>query len=115
MSGAQPARRSKGIGGQGLGRDPGAYDDESPNASRRNRPSPWLQPSGGPSMFATTLALLALAATSQADRCDPGDGEGSMICIDRNGACVEITIDGQKTTPFTDEAEAKRIHAIKHG
>jgi hypothetical protein len=66
-------------------------------------------------MIATLVATLALAATSQAERCDPGDGEGSMICIDRNGACVEITIDGQKTTRFTDEAEAKRVHAIKHG
>jgi len=66
-------------------------------------------------MLASTLVALALAATSQADRCDPGDGEGSMICIDRNGACVEITIDGQKTSPLTDEGVAKRIHAIKHG
>lgn len=66
-------------------------------------------------MLATTLVLLALSATSQADRCDPGDGQGEMICIDRNGACVEITIDGQKTTPLTDEAVAKRIHEIKHG
>ena len=66
-------------------------------------------------MIATTIALLALAASSQADRCDPGDGQGEMICIDRNGACVELTIDGQKTTALTDEGVAKRIHAIKHG
>jgi hypothetical protein len=66
-------------------------------------------------MIASTLVALAFAASAQADRCDPGDGEGQMICIDRNGACVELTIDGQKTTALTDEAVARRIHAIGHG
>ncbi|HET7844305.1 MAG TPA: hypothetical protein VFL14_09160 [Xanthomonadales bacterium] len=66
-------------------------------------------------MLAAALILLTLPAAAQADRCDPGDGQGSMICIDRNGACVEITIDGHQTTPLTDEGVAKRIHAIKHG
>lgn len=65
-------------------------------------------------MLATTILVLALSAGQQAERCDPGDGQGEMICIDRNGWCVELSVDGHATSALKDEAVAKRVHAIKH-
>jgi hypothetical protein len=38
-----------------------------------------------------------------------------MVCVNRNGHCAVITIDGQTTMPLSDEATGQRIHAIKHG
>src|SRR5690349_2615784 len=66
-------------------------------------------------MLAAALILLTLPAATQADRCDPGDGQGSMICVDRNGWCVELTVDGHATSALKDEGVAKRVHAIPHG
>lgn len=65
-------------------------------------------------MLIEGLVLLALGA-SQAERCAPNDAEGTMMCVDRNGHCIRVTIDGQETQRFSDEAEAQRVHEIKHG
>jgi hypothetical protein len=64
-----------------------------------------------------TTALLTLAPAaphSQRERCAPTNGAGEMMCVDRNGHCVDVVVDGQKTVALTDEATAKRVHAIKH-
>jgi len=71
--------------------------------------------------IAPLLAALLLAAPapaadkSQSQRCAPNDAEGEMKCVNRNGHCVELKIDGNKTVPLSDEATAARVHAIKHG
>ncbi len=71
--------------------------------------------------IAPVLTALLLAAPSlasdkpQSQRCAPHEAEGEMKCVDRNGHCVELTIDGTKTVPLSDEATAARVHAIKHG
>ncbi len=65
-------------------------------------------------MLIEGLVLLALSA-SQAERCAANDAEGSMMCVDRNGHCIAVAIDGHETKRFTDEAESSRVHAIKHG
>ncbi len=63
------------------------------------------------------LSVAFAAASSQKERCAPADYDRSseMICVNRNGHCVELTVDGQVTTPLTDESLAARVHAIKHG
>ena len=66
-------------------------------------------------MNIVTLTLLALAATSQADRCAPNDGTGDMMCVSRKGHCAEVSIDGQATTALTDSSTAARVHEIPHG
>ena len=69
-----------------------------------------------PLLAALLLAAPALAATTpQSKRCAPNDAQGDMKCVNRNGHCAELTIDGQKTVPLSDEETAARIHAIKHG
>ena len=35
------------------------------------------------------------------------------MCVNRLGHCMDLTVDGQKTTALADEATAKRINAIK--
>jgi hypothetical protein len=66
---------------------------------------------------ALTTMLLSVAAQaphSQAERCAHNDAKGEMICVNRLGHCMDLSIDGQKTAPLTDEATAKRVQAIKH-
>ena len=59
---------------------------------------------------------------SQKERCAPNAIDASvqrthpeMACVDRNGHCVSVTIDGKPTMPLNDETLAARVHAIKHG
>jgi hypothetical protein len=66
-----------------------------------------------------TLAALLLSASphaiqSQKERCAPNEASTEMMCVDRKGHCMDVTVDGQKTVALTDEATAQRIHAIKH-
>lgn len=71
--------------------------------------------------FAPLAAALLLAGPAlpsdkpQSERCAPNDAEGEMKCVNRNGHCAELSIDGQKTVPLTDEELAARVHAIRHG
>jgi hypothetical protein len=71
--------------------------------------------------IAPLLAALLLTAPAlssdkpQSQRCAPNDAAGEMKCVNRNGHCAELTIDGLKTIPLTDEATAARVHAVKHG
>jgi hypothetical protein len=70
-------------------------------------------------MILQTLTALLLSATlhaqhSQKERCTHNQASGDMMCVDRKGHCMDITIDGQKTVALTDEATAQRVHAIKH-
>jgi hypothetical protein len=71
--------------------------------------------------IAPLLAALLLTAPAlstdkpQSKRCAPNDAAGEMKCVNRNGHCAELTIDGLKTVPLTDEGTAARVHAIKHG
>jgi hypothetical protein len=60
------------------------------------------------------LSVAAQAPHSQAERCAHNDAKGEMICVNRLGHCMDLSIDGQKTTALTDEATAKRVQAIKH-
>ena len=71
-------------------------------------------------MLATTLATILLTLTpqateSQSKRCAHNESKGEMMCVNRLGHCADLSIDGQKTTALTDEATARRVHAIKHG
>ena len=68
-------------------------------------------------MLIELFMTIALAASSQKERCTHADYEptSDMICVDRNGHCTEVSIDGHTTTALTDEALASKIHAIKHG
>ena len=66
-------------------------------------------------ILTTLLLAIAPQAQSQRERCAHHEADGEMMCVDRNGHCVDLTVDGHATTPLTDEATAKRIHAIKHG
>jgi hypothetical protein len=63
----------------------------------------------------TGITGLAGSTESQADRCAPNDASGAMMCVDRNGHCAEVSIDGHDTVALTDEAVAARVHAIPHG
>ncbi len=70
-------------------------------------------------MLLPTLATILLTAVpqathSQAERCAHNQGQEEMICVNRIGHCMELTVDGQKTTPLTDETTSRRVHAIKH-
>ncbi|MCC6133408.1 MAG: hypothetical protein IT186_26050 [Acidobacteria bacterium] len=73
-------------------------------------------------MKATTLTLLlfavslpALGEKSQKERCAPNESKTEMMCVNRNGHCVDVTIDGQKTVALADEETGRRVHSIKHG
>ncbi|MCM3876519.1 MAG: hypothetical protein NEA02_08875 [Thermoanaerobaculia bacterium] len=68
-----------------------------------------------PLLAALLLTGPALSSGPQSKRCAANDAKGEMMCVHRNGHCAELTIDGPKTVPLTDEATAARIHAIKHG
>jgi hypothetical protein len=63
---------------------------------------------------AMLLSIAPQATHSQAERCAHNEAKGEMICVNRIGHCMELTVDGQKTSPLTDEVTAKRVHAIKH-
>ena len=59
---------------------------------------------------------------TQKERCAPNAIDAGvqrtnpeMACVDRNGHCVSVTIDGKPTVALTDEKVAARVHAIKHG
>ena len=69
-------------------------------------------------IFETLTALLLTVAPqathSQKERCTHNQASGEMMCVDRNGHCMEVSIDGQKTLALIDEATALRVHAIKH-
>src|SRR5258708_40293149 len=70
-------------------------------------------------MILETLAALLLtaapqAAHSQKERCAHNNAKGEMMCVDRKGHCMEVSVDGQKTVALTDEATAQRVHAVKH-
>jgi hypothetical protein len=60
------------------------------------------------------LSVATQAPHSQTERCAHNDAKGEMICVNRLGHCMDVSIDGQKTTALADEATAKRVHAIKH-
>ena len=66
-------------------------------------------------LIPTLIAAAALAASSHAKNCAPGDGAGDMTCVDRNGVCVSVTVDGHETKPLNDPATVKRVESIKHG
>lgn len=68
-------------------------------------------------MIIESLAVLLLAASSQAERCAHADHDPSsdMICVNRLGHCTALTIDGHATEPLRDEATAQRVHAVAHG
>ena len=69
-----------------------------------------------PLLSALLLAAPAFSADKpQSQRCAPNDAQGEMKCVNRNGHCAELTIDGMKSVPLKDEATAARVHAIKHG
>jgi hypothetical protein len=70
-------------------------------------------------MIAATLTAMLLSVTAQAqhsqkERCAHNVASGEMMCVNRLGHCVDVTIDGQKTTALADEATAQRVHAVKH-
>jgi hypothetical protein len=65
-------------------------------------------------LVAMLLSLTVQAQHSQKERCAHNESKGEMMCVNRLGHCVDVTIDGQKTVPLTDEATAQRVHAIKH-
>jgi hypothetical protein len=68
--------------------------------------------------FLASLLLSAPAFSSdkpQSERCAANDATGEMKCVNRNGLCAELTIDGLKTEPLKDEETAARVHAIDHG
>ena len=70
-------------------------------------------------MIFETLTAMLLSATlqaehSQKERCAHNDAKGEMMCVNRLGHCMDLSIDGQKTAALTDEATAKRVHTIKH-
>jgi hypothetical protein len=67
-------------------------------------------------MFTLLIAIALAAPASQADRCAHADHPPTspMICVNRLGHCVALSIDGQPTVPLRDEAEARRVHAIPH-
>jgi|APFre7841882724_1041349.scaffolds.fasta_scaffold151185_2 hypothetical protein len=64
---------------------------------------------------ALLLAATGLQAKSQAELCAPNDAEGDMRCVDRNGHCMGLVVDGQSTVALPDGAAAARVAAIKHG
>jgi len=73
-------------------------------------------------VLALMFILFAEMQKTQKDRCAPNAIDASvrrtspeMECVDRNGHCVSVTIDGQPTVALTDEKVAARVHAIKHG
>lgn len=66
-------------------------------------------------MLLQLLIAATLAAGSHAKNCAPGDGAGDMTCVDRNGQCVAIEVDGHPTVPLNDPPTVKRVEAIKHG
>lgn len=69
-----------------------------------------------PLVAALLLTAPALSSDKpQSERCAPNDAAGEMKCVNRNGHCAELTIDGMKTVPLADEGTAARVHAIKHG
>ena len=55
---------------------------------------------------ALLTALGNASARDLMDDCKPGDR--SMLCINRNGVCVEVTVDGQPTQPI-GKADRERI------
>ena len=71
--------------------------------------------------IAPILAALLLTAPAlssdkpQSERCAANDSTGEMKCVNRNGLCAELTIDGLKTEPLKDAGTAARVHAIDHG
>jgi hypothetical protein len=66
------------------------------------------------SFLALSALLLLSDEQSQKDRCSPNEKHGPMACINRNGHCLNLVVDGHTTLPLTDKATAKRVHAIKH-
>jgi len=75
-------------------------------------------------MVAELLFIVAAASAQQTQkaRCAPNTIDKDvqrtspeMACVDRNGHCVSVTIDGKPTVALTDEKLAARVHAIKHG
>ena len=63
---------------------------------------------------ALMLSLAPQAQHSQKERCAHNEAQGEMVCVNRLGHCMDLTVDGQKTVALTDEATARRVHAIKH-
>jgi hypothetical protein len=66
------------------------------------------------SLIGLLLSVSPMAQHSQKERCAHHQAAGEMMCVNRLGHCMEVTVDGQKTVPLTDEATAQRVHAIKH-
>jgi hypothetical protein len=66
-----------------------------------------------------TLTAIVMSAAfqaehSQKERCAHNQASGAMMCVNRIGHCMSLSVDGQKTVALTDEATARRVHAIKH-
>jgi hypothetical protein len=61
------------------------------------------------------LLFAALAAPALADDlmddCEVNDGRGDMRCVNRNGVCVEVSIDGHRTTPIS-RADRQRLATL---
>lgn len=66
-------------------------------------------------MILLAIAALALGTTplSQRERCTPPDISTSRACIEREGQCVDIHIDGRATLALTDEMIGQRVNAIE--
>lgn len=67
-----------------------------------------------PTLTTLLLTLAPQATHSQAERCAHNESKSEMMCVNRLGHCMDLSIDGQKTAALTDEATAKRVQAIKH-
>lgn len=60
------------------------------------------------------LPLLGLAgAQAQTDACKPGKPGSAMVCLHRNGHCVQLQIEGQTATPVADAALTQRLAALR--
>jgi len=65
-------------------------------------------------LTAMLLSVAPQAQHSQKERCAHEQAQGEMMCVNRLGHCMDLSVDGQKTVALTDEATAQRVHAIKH-
>jgi len=67
-------------------------------------------------MMLELLVAAAVFSASHEETClGRAERSPAMVCVDRNGLCASVTVDGHATKPLTDPATVKRVHAIKHG
>jgi hypothetical protein len=67
-------------------------------------------------MIFELIAAVAFAAGSHAKNCAANEGAaGDMLCVERNGQCVSVAVDGHETSALKDPATIARVESIKHG